>query len=64
MWNGILNTIIASEILIAKSLGDLQDAWLRNAELRRFADEDGVPWALPYSLLASMGSFILRIANK
>jgi len=64
MWNGILNPIIAPEILSAKSLGDLQDAWLRNAELRRFADEDGVPWTLSYTLLASMGSFMLRIANS
>lgn len=64
MLNGILNKITAQEVFVAKSFGDLQNAWLGNAELGRFADEDRVPWTLTYTLLANMGSSVLRIANR
>lgn len=52
--------MIAPEVLLGKSWGDLEDAKVDLEELQKFAAEDGVPWTLTHSLFANMGGFIIR----
>lgn len=45
---------------MAKYTGDLLLAGTEMKAMKRFADEDGVPWTLTHALLANMGGFVIR----
>ncbi|KAE9367249.1 hypothetical protein N431DRAFT_516178 [Stipitochalara longipes BDJ] len=53
-------TILAPELLLAKGASDLQHARLSQVELKRLAQEDGVPWTLTHTLFENMGGFVIR----
>jgi hypothetical protein len=56
----MLITVLAPELLIAKCWDDIIGAWRTHGKLRQFAEEDGVPWTMTHTLLASMGGFVIR----
>jgi hypothetical protein len=56
----MLATMLAPELLLAKSWGDRQDARYDLNELKSFASEDGVPWTMTHCLFANMGGFVIR----
>ena len=56
----MLITVLAPELLITKNWDDLIVAWRTHGKLRQFAEEDGVPWTMTHTLLASMGGFVIR----
>ncbi|KAN0120241.1 hypothetical protein V8E51_002449 [Hyaloscypha variabilis] len=53
-------TILAPEVLVMINAGQLEVALDTVDELKKFAEEDGVPWSLTHSLFANMGGFVLR----
>lgn len=53
-------TVLAPEVLITLNSGQLAWALQKLEELKRFAEEDGVPWSLTHSLFANMGGFVVR----
>ena len=57
-------TVLAPEVLLAKAAGDLQHARLDHVEMKRFAEEDEVPWTLTHALFANMGGFVIRRAEN
>lgn len=56
----MLITVLAPELLIAKGWDDLTGAWCTHGKLRQLAQEDGIPWTMTHTLLASMGGFVIR----
>ncbi|KAF8859210.1 hypothetical protein BDZ45DRAFT_562078, partial [Acephala macrosclerotiorum] len=56
----MLVVILAPEILIAKYWGDLVSARAGIKRMKKFADEDEVPWTLSHAFLANMGGFAVR----
>jgi hypothetical protein len=53
-------TVLAPELLISLDAGHLTWAFETLKELKRFSEEDGVPWSLTHSLFADMGGFVVR----
>ncbi|KAN0102644.1 hypothetical protein V8E51_010957 [Hyaloscypha variabilis] len=56
----MLITIVAPEVLISKYIGDLASAKADLQKMKKFADEDDVPWTLSHAFLANMGGFAVR----
>ncbi len=56
----MLLTVVAPELLLAKNMGDILDADDYLSDIKRYADDDGVPWTMTHSLFANMGGFAIR----
>ncbi|PMD42976.1 hypothetical protein L207DRAFT_552894 [Hyaloscypha variabilis F] len=56
----MLITIAAPEVLISKYIGDLASAKADLQKMKKFADDDEVPWTLSHAFLANMGGFAVR----
>lgn len=62
LWTGLkwmLATMIAPELCLAKTAGDLRSGMKGLPNLREFARRDGVDWTLTHSLFADMGGFVI-----
>lgn len=53
-------TVLAPEVLLGKYYGDLELARIEMKAMKKFAEEDGVPWTITHALLANMGGFAIR----
>jgi hypothetical protein len=56
----MITTVLAPEVLITLNAGHLAWALENLNKLKRFAEEDGVPWSMTHSLFANMGGFVVR----
>jgi hypothetical protein len=56
----MLATIVAPEILVGKSAGDLGAVTGCFDTIKKLAEKDEVPWSKTHSLFANMGGFVIR----
>lgn len=58
----VLIILVVPEMIVAHAIMALRSAYLNTAWLRRYAEQDGVPWSRVHTFFADMGGFVIQFS--